>query len=114
LIVGLHAHYAIHLVPKTAGTPIDLFSTASGRGFEDPLEVIGRHLDRIAEITGSHAHAAIGSDFDGFIKPTMGGLESMTDMARLEQALRDCYGVEDAERICSRNALRVLRAGWRS
>jgi membrane dipeptidase len=82
--------------------------------FEESFEVIRRHLDRIAEITGSHAHAAIGSDFDGFIKPTMGGLESMTDMARLEQALRDRYGAEDAERICSGNALRVLRAGWRS
>jgi membrane dipeptidase len=82
--------------------------------FEDSFEVIGRHLDRIAEITGSHAHAAIGSDFDGFIKPTMGGLESMTDMARLERALYDRYGAEDAERICAGNALRVLRAGWRS
>jgi microsomal dipeptidase-like Zn-dependent dipeptidase len=82
--------------------------------FEDSFEVICRHLDRIAEITGSHAHAAIGSDFDGFIKPTMGGLESMTDMARLEQALRERYGAKDAERICSGNALRVLRAGWRS
>jgi microsomal dipeptidase-like Zn-dependent dipeptidase len=80
--------------------------------FDDSFEVICRHIDRIAEITGSHAHAAIGSDFDGFIKPTLAGLESMTDMARLEEALRDRYGPDDAERICSANALRVLRAGW--
>ncbi len=80
--------------------------------FDDSFEVICRHLDRIAEITGSHAHAAIGSDFDGFIKPTMGGLESMTDMARLQRSLRDRHGAEDAECICSGNALRVLRAGW--
>ena len=80
--------------------------------FEESFEVICAHLDRIAEITGSHRHGAIGSDFDGFIKPTMGGLESMTDMARLERALRDRYGDEDGERICSGNALRVLRAGW--
>ncbi|MQA75625.1 MAG: hypothetical protein GEU88_15020 [Solirubrobacterales bacterium] len=82
------------------------------KSFEESFEVICRHLDRIAEITGSHRHAAIGSDFDGFIKPTMGGLESMSDMARLERALRDRHGAEDAERICSDNALRVLRAGW--
>jgi microsomal dipeptidase-like Zn-dependent dipeptidase len=82
------------------------------QSFEDSFEVICRHLDRLAEITGSHRHAAIGSDFDGFIKPTMGGLESMTDMARLEAALRDRLGAEDAERVCSENALRVLRAGW--
>jgi microsomal dipeptidase-like Zn-dependent dipeptidase len=80
--------------------------------FDDSFEVICRHIDRIAEITGSHAHAGIGSDFDGFIKPTMGGLESMTDMARFEGALQGRYGAEDAERICSANALRVLRAGW--
>jgi microsomal dipeptidase-like Zn-dependent dipeptidase len=82
------------------------------RRFEDSFEVICRHLDRITQTTGSHEHTAIGSDLDGFIKPTMGGLESMTDMARLEAALRDRYGGEDAERICSGNALRVLRTGW--
>jgi microsomal dipeptidase-like Zn-dependent dipeptidase len=82
------------------------------KSFEESIEVICRHIDRIAEVTESHAHTAIGSDFDGFIKPTLGGLESMTDMARLEAALRDRYGAEDAERICSGNALRVLRAGW--
>ena len=80
--------------------------------FEDSFEVICRHLDRVAEISGSHEYTAIGSDFDGFIKPTMGGLESMTDMAQLEEALREHYGAEDAERICSANALRVLRSGW--
>jgi membrane dipeptidase len=82
------------------------------QSFEDSFEVICRHLDRIAQITGSHEYAAIGSDLDGFIKPTMAGLESMTDMARLEAALRDRYDADDCERICSGNALRVLRAGW--
>lgn len=84
------------------------------RSFDESFAVICRHLDRIAEITGTHEHTAIGSDLDGFIKPTMGGLESMTDMALLEDALRDRYGADDAERICSGNALRVLRAGWSS
>ena len=31
MIVDLHAHYAMHLLPQSAGTPIDLFSTANGR-----------------------------------------------------------------------------------
>jgi membrane dipeptidase len=81
--------------------------------FAESFEVIRRHLDRIAEITGSHRHAAIGSDFDGFIKPTLGGLESMADMAPLEAALREHYGDEDGERIASGNALRLLRGYWR-
>jgi membrane dipeptidase len=80
--------------------------------FEQSFEVIRRHVDRLAEITGSHRYTGIGSDFDGFIKPTMGGLESMADMRTLETALRDRYGPADAEAICSGNALRVLRAGW--
>ena len=80
--------------------------------FEQSFEVIRRHLERIAETTGSHRHSAIGSDFDGFIKPTMGGLESMADMPTLETELRERYGDADAEAICSANALRVLRAGW--
>jgi microsomal dipeptidase-like Zn-dependent dipeptidase len=81
--------------------------------FEQSFEVIRRHIDRIAEITGSHRHVGLGSDFDGFIKPTLGGLESMADMAKLEAALRDRYGDADAELITSGNALRLLRGYWR-
>jgi microsomal dipeptidase-like Zn-dependent dipeptidase len=82
------------------------------RSFEESFDVLCRHVDRIREVTGSHRHAAIGSDLDGFIKPTLAGLESMADMARLESALRDRYGA-DAELICSENALRPLRSWWR-
>ena len=83
------------------------------RGFEESFEVIAAHVERIREITGSHRHSAIGSDFDGFVKPTLAGLESMADMRRLETALRQRYG-DDAEAITSGNALRVLRSGWRA
>jgi microsomal dipeptidase-like Zn-dependent dipeptidase len=78
--------------------------------FEESFEVIARHADRLREVTGSHDHTAIGSDFDGFIKPTMGGLERSSDLARLPAALSDRYGAEDAEKILSGNVLRVLRA----
>jgi microsomal dipeptidase-like Zn-dependent dipeptidase len=82
--------------------------------FEESLDVICRHVDRIAEITGGHRHSAIGSDFDGFIKPTMGGLESMADLRRLDAALRHRYGDRDGEAIASGNVLRLLRHYWRS
>ena len=82
--------------------------------FDESLEILGRHIDRIAEITGSHRHVAIGSDLDGFIKPTLAGLQTMADMAPLERALIARYGEADAELIASDNALRVLRAGWGS
>jgi microsomal dipeptidase-like Zn-dependent dipeptidase len=83
-----------------------------GRGFKASFAVIRAHVDRIAQITGSHEHVALGSDFDGFIKPTMAGLQSMTDMARLEEHLQIEYGQTNAKLICSGNALRVLEAGW--
>jgi microsomal dipeptidase-like Zn-dependent dipeptidase len=81
------------------------------RNFDQSFDVIRRHIDKIAEITGSHEHVALGSDFDGFIKPTMSELEDMGDLARLEQRLRQEYGA-DADLITHGNALRVLRTLW--
>jgi len=37
----------------------------------------------------------------------------MRDMAALQQALRDRYGDEDGELICSGNSLRPLTSYWR-
>lgn len=79
--------------------------------FDRSFEILCCHIDHIAEATGSHRHTAIGSDFDGFIKPTLPGLEDMRDMAWLEAALKHKYG-EDAKGICSANALRPLVEYW--
>jgi membrane dipeptidase len=94
-----------------------------GRGFKLParkgtrfarsFEIIRCHIDRIHDATGSYRHVAIGSDLDGFIKPTLPGLEDMRDMGPLESALREHYGDADAQAICSENALRLLRSYWR-
>ncbi|HST40551.1 MAG TPA: membrane dipeptidase [Conexibacter sp.] len=78
---------------------------------QQSLDVIRRHIDKIAEVTGSHRHVALGTDFDGFIKPTMGGLESTADLRRLDEALHTHYG-DDAELMTSQNSLRVLRRVW--
>jgi microsomal dipeptidase-like Zn-dependent dipeptidase len=80
---------------------------------EDSLEVVFRHLDRVHEITGSHRHAAIGSDLDGFIKPTLAGLGDASRLGTLPHALAERYGESDAELIASGNALRLLRSHWR-
>ena len=81
--------------------------------FGDSFAVFARHIDRIHDITGSHRHTAIGSDLDGFIKPTLPGFDDMRDMAALERALHGRYGSGDASAICSDNALRVLASHWR-
>jgi microsomal dipeptidase-like Zn-dependent dipeptidase len=75
---------------------------------EASVEVIGRHVDAIRDATGSLAHVAIGSDLDGFIKPTMGGLETAADLARLGPALERRYGREGAGLILHGNVERVL------
>lgn len=79
---------------------------------EDSLEVLFAHVDRIAQIAGSHEHAALGSDLDGFVKPTLAGLDDSRSLAALDPALAKRYGPEIAAQIASGNALRVLRAGW--
>jgi microsomal dipeptidase-like Zn-dependent dipeptidase len=80
---------------------------ADGEGIDHTVETIRAHVDKIREVTGSHQHVGIGSDLDGFIKPTMSGVESAEDLAKLEDALRTAYPV-DADAILSDNALRVV------
>jgi len=81
---------------------------------EESLEVICAHIDKLAEITGGYEQIALGSDFDGFIKPSMGGLKDSADLKHLEAALRKRYGDENAERMMFKNALGVLQALWPS
>ena len=80
--------------------------------FESSVAVLREHIDRVRELTGSHRHTAIGSDLDGFIKPTLPHLEDLREMAPLQQALRDAYGYEDAELICAGNSMRLLMEHW--
>ena len=63
-------------------------------------------------MTGSYDHLAIGSDLDGFIRPTATGIESAGDLARLEAAIRERYSADDAENLLNGNVLRVLHDGW--
>ncbi len=83
------------------------------RSLADSLDALCRHIDRIHWVTGSFDFIAIGSDLDGYIKPALPGLEHMGRMGDLQESLRTRYGADVAERICSGNALRVLRSGWR-
>jgi len=79
---------------------------------DESFEVICAHIDKIAEVTGSYEHVGLGTDFDGFIKPTMGGIETMSDLAALELKLEQKYGPEATALMTSGNALRVLRTLW--
>jgi microsomal dipeptidase-like Zn-dependent dipeptidase len=79
---------------------------------EESLDVICRHIDKIAEVTGGHEQIAIGTDLDGFIKPTTGGVKTAADLKLLEEGLRKRYGGEIAEKVTWKNSLRVLKTLW--
>jgi microsomal dipeptidase-like Zn-dependent dipeptidase len=81
--------------------------------FEDSMELVYAHIDRIAQVTGSHDHAAIGTDLDGWIKPALPGLEHLGRMRYVQDALATKYGADVAEKIASGNLLALLRRAWR-
>ena len=83
------------------------------RRFERSFALLREHIEAIHEITGSYENIAIGSDFDGFIKPTLAGLEDMRDMAKLERALVEEFDADTAVAICSGNAMGLLTGYWR-
>jgi microsomal dipeptidase-like Zn-dependent dipeptidase len=83
------------------------------RTLDDSFAVICDHIDRIHEITGSYDHVAFGTDLDGFIKPTLSGLEDAAALAQLPPLLAQKYGAAAADQITHGNTLRVLRRLWR-
>jgi microsomal dipeptidase-like Zn-dependent dipeptidase len=65
------------------------------------IDAIGKHVDEFEVV-------AIGSDLDGFIKPTLKGIEKASDLSQLNLMLEDAYPGK-VEGILWRNAERVLR-----
>ena len=67
------------------------------RTLKESLEVLERHVERIREIEVIATRRS--APTSTAIKPTLGGLESMADMAAVERALETRYGAEDAAAI---------------
>ncbi len=70
---------------------------------DESLDLLSRHIEAIGP-----EHVAIGSDLDGFIKPTIGGVESAADLKPFATALRERYP-EKADAMLQTNALRLIR-----
>ena len=86
--------------------------SGTGKSLDGSIEALCHHIDKIHDVTNSYDNIAIGSDLDGYIKPALPGLADMAKMAELQRRLAERYGAVDAEKICSGNALRLLRAQW--
>lgn len=73
-------------------------------------DLVCKHLEAIAAACGSTRCAAFGTDIDGFIKPTIKGIEEARDLAKLTGWVEECRGqAGDAQAILHENALRVIR-----
>jgi microsomal dipeptidase-like Zn-dependent dipeptidase len=76
---------------------------------EQSREVLRKHIEAIAAATGGHDCAALGSDLDGYINPTLEGIDQPDDFPKLEGWIRDiCRDDAAAEAILHANARRVL------
>jgi microsomal dipeptidase-like Zn-dependent dipeptidase len=70
--------------------------------------IVARHVRAIHDALGTHAHTALGTDLDGFIKPTLHGLRRAADLSLLERWIREDFpGAADG--ILHENADRVVR-----
>jgi microsomal dipeptidase-like Zn-dependent dipeptidase len=75
-------------------------------------EVLGWHLKAIEKACGDHAATAIGTDLDGFVKPTFTGLGNAPELKALEGWIRADASPADAEKILHENAKRVLKKAF--
>jgi len=78
------------------------------------LDDVVAHIDHICQVTGSAAHAAIGSDFDGGfgVERTPAEIDTVADLQKLVPKLRARgYSEADVAAILSGNWLGVLRRG---
>jgi membrane dipeptidase len=78
------------------------------------LADVVRHIDHICQLTGSIAHCALGSDFDGGfgVASTPDELDSVADLGKIGDALSHAgYTAADVAAIMGGNWLRLLRRG---
>jgi microsomal dipeptidase-like Zn-dependent dipeptidase len=85
--------------------------TEDPQNLERTMKSLHLHIEKIHEFTGSYDHIGIGSDLDGFIKPTVGGIENIDDLGQLAEQLRADYP-RHASAMLHDNALRVLRVAY--
>ena len=76
---------------------------------EQSKEVLRNHIDAIAAAAGGHDCTALGSDLDGYINPTLKGIDQPDDFPKLEGWIRDATpDAAAADAILHGNARRVL------
>jgi microsomal dipeptidase-like Zn-dependent dipeptidase len=106
--------YAIDRIAELGGvigTIIYPYWLRKAGSTDDGLDLVTSTIDYIAGRTGGYDHVAIGTDMDGFIEPVR-QCPNYSQIAVLEQYLRQRYEKPTAEKVLWRNALRVLQEAW--
>jgi len=80
---------------------------------EESKKIVCRHLEAIEKAVGDHKASAIGTDIDGFIRPTLAGFEQASNLVNLAGWIRDCApDGATADAILYGNALRVVKKAF--
>jgi microsomal dipeptidase-like Zn-dependent dipeptidase len=74
----------------------------------DSRAMLRRHIEAISDLGDGLRHCAVGTDLDGFIKPTLTGIDQATDLATLAQWIQEDFP-DDADGILYGNAQVTLR-----
>jgi microsomal dipeptidase-like Zn-dependent dipeptidase len=82
------------------------------RTITDSAAVMSKHIDHVADVTGGYDHVGLGTDFDGFVKPTLAGLRSLSDLPKFRAALERRYPVDVVDKFMGGNAMRPLTEYW--
>jgi len=111
-VLGVHRHWRnidddqIRAVAESGGCIGIIFS----RRFlgQAGIDGVCAHLEHVIDVGGDDT-PALGSDFDGFVRPPL-GLADVRGLPNLTAALlRRGHPIERVQRILGENALRVLR-----
>ena len=71
-------------------------------------DVLRRHIEAIHDVLETHDHTALGTDLDGFIKPTLAPIETARDLEKLEEWIRADF-TDAADGILHANADACIR-----
>jgi microsomal dipeptidase-like Zn-dependent dipeptidase len=79
--------------------------------FDQSFAFLRAQIEKLRSWGGDDV-VAIGSDLDGFIKPTLAGLSSARNHRDFAARLEQEYGRAFAGKVCHENALRVFDSAW--
>ena len=89
-----------------------LVAPKNRKRYKGGLDDLVENIKYIKKLTGDVSTITIGTDFDGFTTPFT-DCYTYADMDKLVDKLLEEFSQDEVEKILHKNAIRVLKAGWR-